>query len=249
MFDDVRISVASHKIHSTLKSSPGGRNGFLMVLGRCRRVWRLYDFDVVWILDYFFVHATRHSPAWHLTTPYLCHSITNHNIHLKLSADQWHQVQESNHERAQIEKTKNVRARGALGILPQVEDNDWVWLGYVAILIWYDYMIVCMENTQMWFMFLQIIHPIYYIESALVIIDSCQVEFAPGLWAQLEWLLFHHVSPSSSIQSDSVEAQCRDCLLPMWIMWAQSVGPDVIWIVLIWDCLAWQGQRKETHTT
>ena len=84
MFDDVRISVASNKIHSTLKSSPGGRNGFLMVLGRCRRVWRLYDFDVVWIWEYFFVHATRHSPAWHLITPYLCHSITNHNIHLKL---------------------------------------------------------------------------------------------------------------------------------------------------------------------
>ena len=77
MFDDVRISVASHKIHSTLKSSPGGRNGFLMVLGRCRRVWRLYDFDVVWILDYFFVHATRHSPAWHLTTPYLLMSFHN----------------------------------------------------------------------------------------------------------------------------------------------------------------------------
>lgn len=126
MFDDVRISVASNKIHNTLKSSPRGRNGILMVLGRCRRVWRLYDYDVVWILGYFFVHANRHSPASHLITPYLCHSITNPNIHLKLCRSMASRCIEFRNPTTREHRSRRQKmcARGALGILPQVEDND-----------------------------------------------------------------------------------------------------------------------------
>lgn len=168
---------------------------------------------------------------------------------LQINGIKMHRVQESDHERAQIEKTKNVRARCSRN--PSASGGQWLSMMGICCdmlrLIWYDQMIGCMENTQMWFMFLQIINPIYYIESALVIIDSCQVEFAPGLWAQLEWLLFHHVSPRTFIQSDSVEAQCRDCLLPTWIMWAQSVGPDVIWINLGLSGMAGAAKRDTSN--
>jgi hypothetical protein len=86
-------------------------------------------------LGYFFVHANRHSPASHLITPYLCHSITNPNIHLKLCRSMASRCIEFRNPTTREHRSRRQKmcARGALGILPQVEDNDWVWWGYVAI--------------------------------------------------------------------------------------------------------------------
>ena len=119
-----------------LEGQPCGKK---WVHGRCPRVWWLYDYDVVWILDDIVVFCacqwwhSRHHIRYHTYSNFIWVILQPSPISVWNSAGQW--LLPGIRPRESHSWRKNVRARCSLN--PSASEGQWlrywVWLGYVAI--------------------------------------------------------------------------------------------------------------------